>query len=212
MSVQERRSREREERIESILNAALQVFAKEGLQQATVDAIAAEAQLSKGAIYYYFPSKEALLESLMARVSSEYFRGLLMGSAGQDTPKAICQNTMSALLDHYVREPELFNFIYMVLGETEPRPVDALRAFVIAHQAWLKDLQSAISEVLEEYSIPIEPFINLVGTYAHGLLFEVVSGRPPEHLKEESIKCFDFLLDSGFTSAGVRGSKTPKED
>jgi len=83
MSTAERRLREREERIRSILEAALRVFAREGLRPATMDAIAAEAELGKGTVYYYFPSKEALLEELVASLAGEYFRGLLEGAKGR---------------------------------------------------------------------------------------------------------------------------------
>lgn len=51
-----------------ILEAALTVFAQEGLRGATLDRIAAEAGLSKPNLLYYFASKEAIYEALLQRL------------------------------------------------------------------------------------------------------------------------------------------------
>jgi AcrR family transcriptional regulator len=48
-------------RRELILDAALQVFANASFADAKMDGVAAIAGLSKGALYLYFPTKEALL-------------------------------------------------------------------------------------------------------------------------------------------------------
>jgi len=59
--------RRSEARPDEILDAALALFVRQGFAQTKVDQIAAEAGLSKGAVYLYFPSKEALLEGLVRR-------------------------------------------------------------------------------------------------------------------------------------------------
>lgn len=52
----------------AILEAALNVFSAHGFRGATVDQIAAEAGLSKPNLLYYFPSKEAMHEALLAEL------------------------------------------------------------------------------------------------------------------------------------------------
>ena len=58
------RARGREARDE-ILSAALRVFARRGYGEATMDAIAAEAGYSKGALYWHFSGKQELLLTLL---------------------------------------------------------------------------------------------------------------------------------------------------
>src|SRR5439155_1511707 len=48
-----------------ILDAAFRVFAREGYHRATLEAIVAEAGLSKGALYYSFDSKQELFHALL---------------------------------------------------------------------------------------------------------------------------------------------------
>ena len=55
----------REDRKEEILNAALELFARQGVSHATMQDIAKKAGISKGLIYNYFTSKEDLLNELI---------------------------------------------------------------------------------------------------------------------------------------------------
>ncbi len=201
MGVSERREQERHERKQSILEAALQVFAREGLRPATIEAIAGEAQLGKGTIYYYFSSKEALLEELVANLSDEYFRGLLAGASGHGTPLAIAQGIVERLIEHYRAKPELFRVIHMVLGEPEPRPQKALEAFVDSHLGWIENLKGETAEVLQAHGVPEDAFLYLISTFSHGVLFEAVSGRDPDRLLTETRAALDAFLASYSGSA-----------
>jgi TetR/AcrR family transcriptional regulator len=53
---------------ETILEAALDVFSAHGFRGATLDQIADVAGLSKPNLLYYFPSKEAIHQSLLSRL------------------------------------------------------------------------------------------------------------------------------------------------
>lgn len=55
----------RKESKQKILDAALEVFAKQGYYSASVSAIAVRAGVSKGLMYNYFKSKEDMLHELM---------------------------------------------------------------------------------------------------------------------------------------------------
>jgi len=75
-------------RRDTILCASLRVFAQSGFSEATMDEVAAAADMSKAALYLYFPSKDALLHSVLKHFS------LLpelpeMIAALEDTPPAI---------------------------------------------------------------------------------------------------------------------------
>ena len=55
-----RRDRRRERSREEIVDAARRVLLKNGIVATTLDAIAKEVGLTKAALYYYYPSKDAL--------------------------------------------------------------------------------------------------------------------------------------------------------
>lgn len=54
------------ERRAQILEAAMRVFARKGFSGARTDDIAQEAGVSKGLLYWYFKSKEAIIQALLA--------------------------------------------------------------------------------------------------------------------------------------------------
>lgn len=54
-----------QERKAQIMEAAIQVFAEKGFDQATMADIVARAGLSKGALYWYFESKEELIIAIV---------------------------------------------------------------------------------------------------------------------------------------------------
>jgi len=60
-----RRERERAKRRQDILQAAREVFFGEGSRRATIEDVAACAEVSKGTVYLYFESKEAILAHLV---------------------------------------------------------------------------------------------------------------------------------------------------
>lgn len=63
-----RRKRERDRRVQSILEAARKVFFARGYLKATMEEIATLAEVSKPAIYHYFRTKDELFFSLMVPV------------------------------------------------------------------------------------------------------------------------------------------------
>ncbi len=67
MGIIERKEREKEARRSQILDATERIFQSKGIQQATMDDIAREAELAKGTIYLYYRNKEELQVGIMLR-------------------------------------------------------------------------------------------------------------------------------------------------
>lgn len=67
MTAQDRKRQEREARRHRIQDAARPVFFERGFARASIEDIARQAQLSVGAIYLYFKSKEDLYLSILER-------------------------------------------------------------------------------------------------------------------------------------------------
>lgn len=68
----ERRHRKQEQSREDILEAARRLMLKGGIPALTLEAVARECGLSKASLYYYFPSKDALLFDLVFGIQRRY--------------------------------------------------------------------------------------------------------------------------------------------
>jgi AcrR family transcriptional regulator len=66
-----RRERKKDETRERIVSAAIRLFMQKGFESATVDEIAAAADVAKGTFFNYFPRKEAVLDALGEQVLQE---------------------------------------------------------------------------------------------------------------------------------------------
>ena len=108
MSLRERKAAKKKE---DILRSASLVISRNGYHNATMEDIAAELLMTKGALYYYFKNKEELLYSChdlilsaaMRQVEAIYLEEL---SSVEKMKKAVKTH-----LDIAIREKEVFNLI-----------------------------------------------------------------------------------------------------
>lgn len=108
--------RRAEARPDEILDAALAVFTEKGFEAARVDDIAARAGLSKGAVYLYFDSKEALLRGLIEReVAPAAERLRALADAGGDDPAATLKLIVT-VATQLMNEPRIFATPKLVLS------------------------------------------------------------------------------------------------
>lgn len=103
-----RRERRRERSREEILEATRTVLLRDGIAATTLDAVAREVGVSKTALYYYFPSKDALLFDLVFRTldsSAHAIRDAVeVAEDGGDALRAIIRETVrsfAARLDDF---------------------------------------------------------------------------------------------------------------
>lgn len=68
---------QREASTEKILAAALKLFVSKGYRSTTVDDIAGACALTKGAVYFYFPTKAAILLSLLDEIEDVMVRKMV---------------------------------------------------------------------------------------------------------------------------------------
>lgn len=196
MGVAERRLQERQERRLQILQAALRVFARAGIRDATIDDIAAEAQLGKGTIYYYFPSKEAILSAAVEATVDAHFDGILTQLTRFERPYDIASAILQGAADNYRKLPKTFKVFYMVLAtpSDSDRLTGALETFLRRHSRWLADLEGVVRPVLEEHGLDAEAFIGFVGTHVHGMMLLATMGRDTERLLADSLEALRQLL------------------
>jgi AcrR family transcriptional regulator len=84
-----------------ILDAALAVFVKAGFERATTTKIVARARISNGALFHYFPTKDAIAEALYLRGLASYQEGLIKALQQHRDPKA-AQATVRAAVHHHL--------------------------------------------------------------------------------------------------------------
>ena len=120
-----------EERRNQILEAAAQVFAKSGFAKSRMDDIAAESGLSKGALYWYFNSKDEIILAILGRLFEREMADLhkLQEASGTATDRLL-EYTEIAIVDikHLVQLMPMI-FEYMALAFRDELVLQSLKRY-----------------------------------------------------------------------------------
>ncbi|WP_188529892.1 TetR/AcrR family transcriptional regulator [Sinisalibacter lacisalsi] len=114
--------RRAEHRPDELLDAALALFVERGYAHTSVAQIARAAGVSKGAVYLYFPSKQALLEGLVKRAVAP--AGAAAVAAAQATPGNV-RTALTAFLGQLalrLSDPQVVAVPRIVLREAAAVP------------------------------------------------------------------------------------------
>jgi TetR/AcrR family transcriptional regulator, cholesterol catabolism regulator len=102
------RPRREDNRGRDVLNAAVELFASRGFDATSVRDIAAQAGVQPASVYYYYPSKEALLIAIVDRAADMVAQQITAAVTSADPWRRLeqaCATHLSALLggDGYMR-------------------------------------------------------------------------------------------------------------
>jgi len=89
-----------------ILMAATELFARQGYHKTTITDIAQAVNLTSGAVFHHFPSKESLLEAVvdwLSRGIEIYSQHLKQAEKGS---LAVAKGVVDIMCEHFHRQPE----------------------------------------------------------------------------------------------------------
>ncbi|MGB8816722.1 MAG: TetR/AcrR family transcriptional regulator [Rhizobiaceae bacterium] len=97
------RAEKREAQVSRILDAAQTCFVQSGFRGASMHDICRQANMSPGALYRYFPSKEALIEAIAERDRVSDMRNLARMGEGPTLIDGFVNTIMNHFKDHHAR-------------------------------------------------------------------------------------------------------------
>lgn len=128
------------------------LFRKHGLDGTTMRDVADAAELSLGAAYYYFPSKEAILLAYYARNQRDHEAGAERALAGATTLRERLGAVMHSKLAAVRRERKLLGAIVRRLAD----PSDPISAFAEETRQVREQSIALFTRALEPERLPAE--------------------------------------------------------
>ncbi len=129
-----------EERRNQILDAAVAAFSRNGFHQTTIEDIRLEAELSRGAVYHYFKSKEDIIDGIRQRSAQQAKAIFAKGAEASDA-----ESTLLSIIDATVS------------NMVSPRSVEANR---LAMFLWAESL---VNERIMAGQLPaFKPYLGVV--------------------------------------------------
>ena len=121
---------------EVILDSAEAVVAREGSRRLTIDAVVQESGFSKGGVLYNFPSKQALIEGMVARMLAET---RARHDAALSDAEAAGEDPVPAMIRSLLQQKEMDRAVSM-----------GLLAALAEHPDLITPIRTAIAEMRDE--------------------------------------------------------------
>jgi AcrR family transcriptional regulator len=133
------------ERRAQIMRAALSLFVESGYLNTRMDDVAKRAQLSKGAVYFYFDSKQALFNALVDEAHENTVRFL---EAATNDPRSAAEKLIDvgvSYLDYFagLKSPPRF---FMIMNEMAIRDAAIRDRVKRIHDRFVSDVSQLIAE------------------------------------------------------------------
>jgi TetR/AcrR family fatty acid metabolism transcriptional regulator len=125
-----------------ILGAAVRVFARQGFHTCRVSDIAEEAGVAYGLVYHYFPSKEAILDTLFLERWDVMLAAIAEADAAPVPPREKLRAVASFIFDSYRHDPKLMKVIIVEVTR-------AANTFGRTHLAKIREAYSGIAGIVK---------------------------------------------------------------
>jgi AcrR family transcriptional regulator len=172
---------------EAILDAAVQLFERDGYAAATTNRIAERAGVSIGSLYQYFPNKEALLYALGERHVTHLIGALggVLAALRAQRPglEQTVRRLVEAVADLHRADPVTHRLLY----DRAPRPAEAAQQ--------LRAVQAALAAEVEHHLDRLEVggpdrgltallLVQAVEAQVHGAMLDPPPGRSAPQVVE----------------------------
>jgi len=198
------------DRRQRLLQSAASLFSRWGFDKTSVDDIAREAGISKGAVYLEFPNKDALFKAVMhwefARYMQDWLRRFEEDPAELSFARMV-QHSIAALSDNpFIKA--LFTRDQRLFGSFMRRDKDLFGLAISMRAEFFSQLQQA-GAMRDDIPAPILAY--LVSVTGYGLIagHEVV----PDENKvpfEEAIRAWGLLLERALAMPRARNRKAAR--
>lgn len=164
------RARNKETTRQRIIDAALDVFADKGYNDALVDDIARNSATSKGAFYFHFPSKKAIFEALLGSLVDRLVQDAESAIEGRQGAVNKIESALRVVLTTLARHEKAARLLFIEatgLGKAFDRQVRT------AHQAFARVIARHLQAAVDDGSIrPID--VDLTAYAWLGAIHEVL--------------------------------------
>ncbi len=172
--VSERQQEERKLRRKRILDGALEVFHKNGIEGSTMDEIANQAGFGKATLYYYFSSKEEVFCAIMEKGWKPLWEDLEDTIHSEDSSNnELFIDALCKVSNIILKDKNLYRFLF-----TAPKAITNMPENLQTWRVYQNRLYGSLRELLEDGisnnqfpNTDSEILFKAIGGLFHGVLF-----------------------------------------
>ncbi len=182
-----RKETERLARKKLILDSALDVFKSKGLEGATMDEIALEADFGKATLYYYFKSKEEIFNTILVNGWTTLLNSIEDIVLEKHTPRKKFIKIIKRIIELVNTDRPMYEFLFYAplahpsKDEDEPE----WKSFQVKLTNTMHKIIEAGIEVGEFPNIDSQLTLKALGYIFHGM---ILMGKDRESITEEEVE------------------------
>jgi TetR/AcrR family transcriptional regulator, regulator of autoinduction and epiphytic fitness len=131
------------DKVEKILQGAMQEFLANGYASTSMDKVAEAAGVSKATVYSHFQDKEGLFRALIEKLARKRFHSILGTQPLQGEPYIVLRGLAKTALDQMVNDQEYQAFERLLMGESARFPELA--------QVFIRSIAKPAIETISKY-------------------------------------------------------------
>lgn len=168
------REKNKQKVTERIVVAAMELFKSRGCEQTTMDDIAEKAEISRGTLFNYFPSKDALMIPWMQEIIQEFVQpGLSEYLATQPKTIDVFRFLFTNMGKGVLEAPDVIRgFINEAIKPKNKSQIDRARTGTLEIFAQVLRYGQARGEVRSD--LPVESMAAYISALQTGLLFHIL--------------------------------------
>lgn len=177
MVFEKRRKREKEIRKSTILKAARKLFFEKGFRSVTVESIAKKAELSKGAVYLYFKSKDEIYSQILLNDINKFHEKVVgLIEAGGKASEMLFQLS-NVYVDFFLKDRELFRILitFMLHANHSNLPEDFQVHIIKSTNKTIDVIENIITRGVEEGEFSADVNVRRIRNALWGFLNGVLS-------------------------------------
>jgi AcrR family transcriptional regulator len=193
---------------QEIVQAAHDLFVKQGYHGTSMRQIARSAEIALGGLYYHFNSKEQVFKEVFLRYHPYHDVMPVLISAEGETVEQVVGNTIKQMIQALGDRPDFMNLMFIEVVEFNSEHVGELASSLRPYQL---EIVERIVQLDRDRLRPIPPLM-LIRTF-FGLFFSyliteiVLAKQAPEEMRENALEYFIDIYLHGILrdNAGTRG-------
>ena len=177
---------------DQLVTAARDLFARDGYEATSTEAVLQRSGISRGSLYHHFPDKKALFEAVLIRVHAETVQITIKAAQGSaDGVEALKAGCLAWI--KLARDPAISRIVLIdapsVVGWRRWREIDAEHSFGVV-KAGLR--AAAKRDLLPEQSI--EPVAHILLAALNELAQVIATSQDSKRAEREAIAAFELLM------------------
>ena len=192
------------ERREQLIEAAITVASRDGIDAATVRAVAAEAGVSLGVVHYCFQDKDELLDAMAHQITRQNLSQSLIEMPVHGEPAAIVGNALDLLWSGIsaTRGSQLLSYELTTYSMRHPevRQV-SVNQYVVSHEAARQFLEAMAHSAGIGWTLPLEVMARLVVMMTDGVVLAWLADGD-DAAARETLRVFAEFLAAHVRPAG----------